>query len=125
MPPKGLAQRLQAEGARSPVDVILTVDIARLSVLRPTRICWLSVDSAMSLHENIPAHSARSREPLVCLFEACPCDRLSRTAPRTPNQIRRYEDLADPSIGAGTHLRKARQPCLQQGPHRLSYPRLG
>ena len=29
---KGLAQRLQAEGARSPADVILTVDIARLNV---------------------------------------------------------------------------------------------
>ena len=29
---KGLAQRLQAEGSRSPADVILTVDIARLYV---------------------------------------------------------------------------------------------
>ena len=29
---KGLAKRLQAEGARSPADVILTVDIARLYV---------------------------------------------------------------------------------------------
>jgi len=28
---KGLAQRLQAEGAASPADVILTVDIARLA----------------------------------------------------------------------------------------------
>ena len=29
---KGLAQRLQAEGARSPADLVLTVDISRLSV---------------------------------------------------------------------------------------------
>jgi len=51
---KGLAQRLQAEGAASPADVILTVDIARLSeyadldLLAPTR--------STILEQNIPAH---------------------------------------------------------------------
>ena len=29
--PKGLVQRLQAEGSASPADVILTVDVSRLS----------------------------------------------------------------------------------------------
>jgi iron(III) transport system substrate-binding protein len=44
MPAKGLAQRLLAEGEASPADVILTVDIARLSeyadldLLAPVRL---------------------------------------------------------------------------------------
>ena len=32
--PKGLAQRLQAEGASSPADLVLTVDVSRIAELK-------------------------------------------------------------------------------------------
>ena len=51
---KGLAQRLQAEGRRSPADVVLTVDIARLHVYADKDLL-AAVDSAV-LKKNIPAH---------------------------------------------------------------------
>ena len=51
---KGLAQRLQAEGARSPADLVLTVDIARLSEY-VERDLLLPAESRV-LKANIPAH---------------------------------------------------------------------
>ena len=51
---KGLAQRLQAEGARSPADIILTVDIARLYVYADKGLL-ASVESEV-LFKNIPIH---------------------------------------------------------------------
>ena len=51
---KGLAQRLQAEGARSPADVILTVDIARLSVYADKDL--LADVNSETLQRNIPSH---------------------------------------------------------------------
>ncbi len=50
---KGLAQRLKAEGEASPADVILTVDIARLSEYADLDLLS-PVDSAL-LNANIPA----------------------------------------------------------------------
>ena len=50
---KGLAQRLKAEGEASPADVILTVDIARLSEYADLDLLS-PVDSAV-LNSNIPA----------------------------------------------------------------------
>ena len=51
---KGLAQRLQAEGAASPADVILTVDIARLAEYAALDLL-APVESAV-LTANIPAY---------------------------------------------------------------------
>ena len=51
---KGLAQRLQAEGERSPADVVLTVDIARLHVYADKDL--LAEVNSETLQENIPAH---------------------------------------------------------------------
>lgn len=51
---KGLAQRLQAEGELSPADVILTVDIARLSVYADKDL--LATVESDVLMRNIPAH---------------------------------------------------------------------
>lgn len=50
---KGMVERLVAEGARSPADVVLTVDIARLAQLEDAGVLQ-PVDSAV-LAENIPA----------------------------------------------------------------------
>ena len=51
---KGLAQRLQAEGAASPADVILTVDIARLAEYAALDL--LAPVESDVLTANIPAH---------------------------------------------------------------------
>ena len=90
---KGLAQRLQAEGEASPADVILTVDIARLSEYADLDLL-APVDSAV-LVANIPANlragdnrwfAFSTRVRLVAVSK----DRVAEGA------ISRIEDLADP-----------------------------
>ena len=51
---KGLAQRLLAEGKRSPADIVLTVDISRLNVYADKNLL-APVDSEI-LTKNIPKH---------------------------------------------------------------------
>ena len=89
---KGLAQRLPADGAASPADVILTVDIARLAeyanldLLVPVELAILTA--------NIAAHLSASDNrwfdlsERACIFVAVR-DRVPAYA------IQRIEDLAD------------------------------
>ncbi len=90
---KGMAQRLEAEGDASPADVILTVDIARLSELDKLHI-FAAVDSPV-LRTNIPAKwrdedhhwfglTTRARVAVVSV------DRVKA------EELTRLEDLADP-----------------------------
>jgi iron(III) transport system substrate-binding protein len=51
---KGLAQRMLAEGKRSPADVVLTVDISRLNVYTDKKLL-ASIGSEI-LIKNIPSH---------------------------------------------------------------------
>jgi iron(III) transport system substrate-binding protein len=51
---KGLAQRLEAEGKNSPADVILTVDISRLSELADMDLVR-TINSAI-IDTNVPIH---------------------------------------------------------------------
>ena len=90
---KGLAQRLQAEGKRSPADVILTVDIARLSVYADKDL--LARVTSSTLHQNIPAHM---RDPEDRWFAFSKRARVIAVSKKVDDvrQIRRYEDLADP-----------------------------
>ena len=90
---KGLAQRLQAEAEASPADVILTVDIARLSEYAELDLL-APVDSAV-LAANIPANlragdnrwfAFSTRARLVAVSK----DRVAEGA------ITSIEDLADP-----------------------------
>lgn len=89
---RGLAQRLIAEGARSPADLVLTVDIGRLAVYADQDLL-APVDSDI-LRRNIPAHlrdpgnrwfSLSKRARVVAVSK----DRVEEGA------IRRIEDLAD------------------------------
>jgi iron(III) transport system substrate-binding protein len=91
---KGLAQRLQAEGARSPADVILTVDIARLHVYADKDL--LAPVASETLQANIPAHL---RDPENRWFAFSKRARVIVVAKRAEDaaEIRRYEDLADPT----------------------------
>ena len=90
---KGLAQRLQAEGARSPADVILTVDIARLHVYADKKLL-AQVDSEV-LSRNIPNHL---RAPDNTWFAFSKRARVLAIAKRATDAlaIKSYEDLADP-----------------------------
>ena len=104
---KGLAQRLQAEGARSPADVILTVDIARLYVYADKGLL-ASVESE-TLLKNIPPHL---RDPENKWFAFSKRARVIAIAKRTKDtsEISRYEDLADPKwrgricVRPGSHV---------------------
>ena len=90
---KGLAQRLQREGKNSPADVVLTVDIARLSVYAEKGL-FTKIDSTI-LNNAIPSHlrdedghwfglSLRSR--IIGVSK----ERIQE------GEISSYEELADP-----------------------------
>ncbi|MBM84763.1 MAG: hypothetical protein CMM47_01910 [Rhodospirillaceae bacterium] len=90
---KGLAQRLQAEGGRSPADVILTVDIARLYVYADKDLL-APVDSSV-LRKNIPGHLRDPKDRWFAFSKRARVIAVSREA-RDLSSISRYEDLADP-----------------------------
>ena len=46
---KGLVERMQAEGENSPADVILTVDIARLTEAKDGGVTHIPIDRAMEV----------------------------------------------------------------------------
>lgn len=89
---KGLAQRLQAEQKNSPADLVLTVDIARLSVYADKDLL-APVDSAV-LRQNIPPHL---RDPKGRWFAFSKRARVVAIAKDRvkPGEITRIEDLAD------------------------------
>ncbi len=90
---KGLAQRLAAEGARSPADVVLTVDIARLSVYAQKDL--LAAVKSDVLNENVPAHLRDPGNRWFAFSKRARVIVVSKQA-KDAKQIRRYEDLADP-----------------------------
>ena len=91
---KGLAQRLQAEGKRSPADLILTVDIARLNVYADKKTFLAPVQSRI-LTDNIPPHL---RDPGNKWFALSKRARIIVAAKRAKdgNLIKNYEDLSNP-----------------------------
>ena len=90
---KGLAQRLKSEGRNSPADVVLTVDIARLSVYDDMGL--LSKTASTTLENNITAHL---RSPENKWFALSKRSRILATSKDRVGaaEITRIEDLADP-----------------------------
>ena len=90
---KGLAQRLRSEGQNSPADVILTVDIARLSVYH--RYGLLAETKSKKLTTNIPANL---RSPDNTWFALSKRSRVIVTSKDrvAEGEITRIEELADP-----------------------------
>lgn len=90
---KGLAQRLASEGANSPADVILTIDIASLSEY--AELDLLAPVTSSVLMENVPAHL---RDPENHWFAFSTRARVIAVAKRAADtaDIKRYEDLTDP-----------------------------
>jgi iron(III) transport system substrate-binding protein len=104
---KGLAQRLLAEGERSPADVILTVDIARLHVYADKDLL-APVDSEV-LKKNIPPHMRAPDNRWFALSKRARVIAVAREAKDT-HAIETYEDLADPKwkgricVRPGSHV---------------------
>lgn len=90
---KGLAQRLQAEGARSPADVILTVDIARLYVYSDKGL--LAPVESQVLLSNIPTHLRAPDKTWFAFSKRARVIAIAKSA-QDAFAIKRYEDLADP-----------------------------
>ena len=90
---KGLAQRLQAEGARSPADVILTVDIARLNVYADKKL--LAQVNSKTLQANVPDHLRDPDNRWFAFSKRARVVVVSKEA-TDAQKITRYEDLTDP-----------------------------
>ena len=90
---KGMIERMKAEGKRSPADVVLTVDISRLSALVEAGLTQ-QVDS-QTLSTNVPE---KYRDPDGHWFGLTTRARIIYVSKeRVPaGEIKSYEDLADP-----------------------------
>ena len=103
---KGMLERLKAEGANSPADAVLTVDIGRLHDMAEAGV--LQPIKSAALERNVPA---RFRHPDGLWFGLSLRGRVlyvsrDRVAPGT---VASYEDLVDPSL-------KGRI-CMRSGKH--------
>lgn len=90
---KGMAERLVAEGARSPADLILTVDIARLMQIVDAGVTQ-PVDDPV-LDANIPAELRDKNNQWFGLTTRARIVYASRDRVK-PGEVTTYEDLADP-----------------------------
>ncbi len=90
---KGMVERLQSEGSRSPADVILTVDIAKLAQVVAAGVTQ-AVDSPV-LAANIPA---AFRDPGNQWFGLTARARIIYASKDrvADGEVTTYEDLADP-----------------------------
>ena len=88
-----MIERMKAEGKRSPADVVLTVDISRLSALVEAGLTQKVVSETLST--NVPE---KYRDPAGHWFGLTTRARIiyvSKERVRT-GEIKSYEDLADP-----------------------------
>ena len=90
---KGMAERLKAEGDRSPADLVLTVDIGRLIELVDADVIQ-PVDDEV-LKTNIPAEY---RDPANMWFGLTTRSRVVYASAErvAPGEVTTYEDLANP-----------------------------
>lgn len=90
---KGMVERLQSEGDRSPADLVMTVDIARLSQVVEAGVTQ-PVESAV-LAANIPAEF---RDPAGHWFGLTTRARIVYASKErvADGEVATYEDLADP-----------------------------
>tara|TARA_B100000524_G_scaffold7034_1_gene4468 strand:- start:157 stop:1167 length:1011 start_codon:yes stop_codon:yes gene_type:complete len=92
---KGLAQRLAAEGANSPADLILTVDIARL--YRYEDLGLLAKIVSKILNEKIPPYLRSKNNTWFGLSKRTRAIAVSKNRMNS-GDVLRYEDLADPKL---------------------------
>lgn len=89
---KGLEERIRAEGANSPADVIMTVDISRLSAAKDAGVTQPLTDEVID--SRIPA---QYRDPEGNWFGLTTRSRvIYASKERVSEKALTYEDLADP-----------------------------
>ncbi|MCX8507621.1 MAG: extracellular solute-binding protein, partial [Rhodobacteraceae bacterium] len=90
---KGLVERLEAEGSRSPADLVMTVDIARLSQIVDAGVTQPVASEVLSA--NIPAEF---RDPAGKWFGLTTRARVIYAANDRvkPGDVTSYEDLTNP-----------------------------
>jgi len=91
--PKGLAQRLQSEGAGSPADVVLTVDISRIAELENMGL--LSPLNSDVINQRVPVHLRDDGGTWTALSTRARVIVVSNTRVQE-GEITRIEDLAKP-----------------------------
>lgn len=103
---KGMLERIKAEGANSPADAVLTVDIGRLSDMVDAGV--LAPVKSKVLEANIPA---AYRHPQGLWFGLTTRARILFVSKDRvkPGEVTSYEDLADPKL-------KGRV-CIRSGKH--------
>ena len=90
---KGLLERLLSEGANTPADLVLTVDISRLKQFVDENI--LTPINSSVLQANIPSHLRDSKNRWFALSKRARIIVVSKD--RVPNgAITKIEELADP-----------------------------
>lgn len=103
---KGLVERIKQEGANSPADVLMTVDISRITEAVDAGVTD-AVDSDV-LETNIPAHLRDENDQWFALTQRGRALYASKDRV-TEGEIATYEDLADPKwkgrvcTRSGTH----------------------
>ncbi len=111
---KGLVERLQAEGANSPADIVLTVDIARLTELVDGDVVQ-GFESDV-VEANIPPHFRHPENKWVALTTRARAIYASKD--RIPaGTITSYNDLADPAYKGKI--------CTRPGDHSYNIGLLG
>lgn len=104
---QGLVERLKAEGERSPADIILTVDISRLSTAEEEGVTQAVESQTMA--DNIPQSL---RDPEGHWFGVTTRGRIVYASKERvgEDEVTTYEDLADPKwegricTRSGTHV---------------------
>ena len=101
--PKGLAQRLQAEGSSSPADIVLTVDVSRIAELKDIDI--LAPINSDIINARVPAYLRDSDDRWTALSTRARIVVTSKD--RVPEgAISRIEDLAKPEWAGRICTRK-------------------
>ncbi|AZQ67711.1 Fe(3+) ABC transporter substrate-binding protein [Silicimonas algicola] len=90
---KGLVERLQAEGARSPADIIMTVDISRLAAAKDAGVTQAVDDEA--LKAAVPANLRDDEGHWYGLTTRARIVYASKERV-AEGEVTTYEDLADP-----------------------------
>jgi iron(III) transport system substrate-binding protein len=104
---KGLAQRLESEGKNSPADVILTVDISRLSELADMDLVK-KLESKI-IDKNVPSHLRDINKKWVSLSTRARIIGISNQRVKKED-VQTIEDLANPKFKGKICTRKGSHP---------------
>ena len=104
---KGMAQRLLSEGKNTKADIILTVDISRITELKDYDL--LKSISSQVINNNVPNHLVDSDNKWVALSTRARIIGVSKSRVNK-DEIKRIEDLAKPQFKNKICTRKGSHP---------------